>query len=367
MKELMKCMIKSILSKIRIIGLFSNRKKSTNFVYKDIHEAIKAFEEFNNIKVENYLSDMSEDKSGKIPDNYIGSDIFYNHIEEWIDFFELEDRNIFLKLLENYRYYTEKDVRNSIKKIINKIEYNNRGNLNNVFFITFPSKKGVKSGGDDLRSMLQIVGLGKIVKSNIIADSDKNIDNITSKARVIVFLDDIVGSGKTMYGNIESCINKLKLEDHKEIKIYVAVIYGREKKIKKKINELEKLGVKIEYILIENGKKCFDESNIFDTKDIHRFKSTVVDYENKIQQNSIQEKESVVLGYNKNQFLVSFNYNTPNNTLSNFWKPSSVSVPLFIRNEYIRPNIDEVRKHKENNRKNAYIMKQSQGAVNESK
>ena len=63
-----------------------------------------------------------------------------------------------------------------------------------------------------------------------------------------------------------------------------------------------------------------------------------LDYDNEIES---------VLGFKKGQLLVSFYYNTPNNTLSSFWRPSKVSQPLFIRNKYIRPSTSEIRKNKE--------------------
>ena len=60
------------------------------------------------------------------------------------------------------------------------------------------------------------------------------------------------------------------------------------------------------------------------------------------------------MGFEKNQLLVSFYYNTPNNTLSLFWRPTSISVPLFARTSYKRPTIDECRKNKKKLMENAY-------------
>lgn len=42
----------------------------------EINRAISEFEKFNNINIDNYISDEVEDDMGKITDNYIGQDIF---------------------------------------------------------------------------------------------------------------------------------------------------------------------------------------------------------------------------------------------------------------------------------------------------
>lgn len=329
-------------------------------IQKKVEEAIRKFEKYNDIKIENYSSDSSVGMDDKIPDNYIGQDIFALHVKEWLELFEDEDKYAALELLKNYRYYTERKLRKSLRDIVAKIQEAEmeQEDLNAVYFITFPSKNGVKSGGDDLRSMLQIAALGRLTKDNVIADTQKNIKEILDNADIIVFMDDVVGSGRTMYGNVKQCIDKLELNLRPEIKLYIAVLYGREAKINKKVKELEKLGVKIEIVICEKARKCFDEACIFEKSEAQRIRKIIKEYEKKIEENSESDGKKYILGFEENQFLISFCYNTPNNTLSNFWKPSKISVPLFIRNSYKRPSIDEVRKFKYNNQQNAYIRGQ---------
>lgn len=81
-----------------------------------------------------------------------------------MELFKEEDRHILLKLLQHYRYCLEMKIRKSLKQIIRDIEKEYA--LESVYFITFPSKEGIKSGGDDLRSLLLLAGLGKLKKSN---------------------------------------------------------------------------------------------------------------------------------------------------------------------------------------------------------
>jgi len=317
-----------------------------------IEDAIRAFENYNQIKIQNYMSDAAEADECCFRDNYIGQDVFQDHIEEWLEFFEEKDQGIFLELLGHYRYYTENKLRKVLRRIVCQVQ--SECDPERTYFVTFPSKEGVKSGGDDLRSLLQIVSLGEIKKDHIISDTDKNVKDIVENAKAIIFLDDVVGSGMTLYGNIKACIEKLKLSKHPDIKLFVAVIYGHKKKIESKVKDLQKLGVRFEEeIIAEEGVKCFDEAHIF--SDSSKVKQIVETYETEIEMASEPDGKSYILGFDKNQFLVSFRYNTPNNTLCNFWRPSSISTPLFIRTSYKRPNISDIRKNKENNERNAYL------------
>lgn len=118
-------------------------------IQKKVDEAIRIFETYNEIKIENYSSDSSVGMDDKISDNYIGQDIFALHVKEWLELFEDEDKYVALELLKNYRYYTERKLRKSLRDIVAKIQEAEmeQEDLNAVYFITFPSKNGVKSGG----------------------------------------------------------------------------------------------------------------------------------------------------------------------------------------------------------------------------
>ncbi|BBF42399.1 hypothetical protein lbkm_1081 [Lachnospiraceae bacterium KM106-2] len=321
-----------------------------------IKTAIQRFEKNNSIRINKYVSDKCENYEDEILDNYIGKDIFYEHISEWLELFDEGDKDIFLKLFENYRYFTDNKIRIALRCIIDKVETEIKGkcNLSEVFFLTFPSKEGIKSGGDDLRSLLSLTLIGKISKNNIVADTDKNVNSILESAKAIVFLDDVVGSGYTLHNNLDMCIEKLNLKYRNDILLFVAILFGREKKVSEKVKEFKKVGINIKYIVYENSKKCFDQSNIFPENLSKLYKETVKKYEENIKDNSDDKTKDYVLGFEKNQMLVSFKYNTPNNTLSNFWLPSLISMPLFIRTSYIRPRIEDIRKNKLNNKQNAY-------------
>ena len=69
-------------------------------------------------------------------------------------------------------------------------------------------------------------------------DTSRDLSDICKKAKVIVFVDDVAGTGKTMYSNITSLISKLNLTEYPEIKLYAAFICANQKIITKKVKSI---------------------------------------------------------------------------------------------------------------------------------
>ena len=61
------------------------------------------------------------------------------------------------------------------------------------------------------------------------------------------------------------------------------------------------------------------------------------------------------MGFGKCKILLSFFYNTPNNTLCSFWKCTDKNIPPFPRDKDRRPTLDIIRKRKKRNTDNAYL------------
>ncbi len=335
-----------------------------------IDEAIDEFEKYNRLHINEYVSDSLDIDDDRKRDNYIGKDVFKTRILEWLQSFGEEDRKVFLELLKKYRYYTENKLRkvfiNWVKYI--KDNYCNEQDMQSVFFVTFPSKNGIQSGGDSIRSLFEISTIGMIKKDNFIADTQKNKERIVNEGKVVVFFDDVVGTGTTMYGNIVRVYNELEMNKYPEKKLVVALVCANEKVVNDKIKDLNKRGIGMDVLIYEKMEKCFrnDGDGIFEKNLAEEYREIVRKYEEEIQKNNIDGSDkNFILGFGKCEFLLSFFYNTPNNTLSNFWRPSKVSVPLFIRSSYVRPRIDFIKEQKLKNQKNGYEMKKMENDCDE--
>lgn len=331
---------------------------------EDVQNVMTAFEKYNNIHLDNYVSDDYPNEENKVIffDNYIGNDIFEKNVIEWLRFFEKKDRAVFMDLLSHYRYFTKEQYRKAMKDICRRIMEETAGENDKVLLVTFPSKKGTASGGDQVRAMLEEILLGKLKKDHIISDTSKLDESVQNDIKYIVFIDDVVGSGATLFGNVRDLCHKLNLEKRTDIKYYIAMVYANESKIQKKIKDLKKgCGIDIENLFVyENTDKCFDSDIVFEEGKRRTYKSIVEYYETEIDKNKLDDDTEIesVLGFKNGQLLVSFHYNTPNNTLSIFWRPSKLpNFPLFIRNKYIRPSISDIRKTKNHCKSNAYLKR----------
>lgn len=322
---------------------------------KSIQDTIKSFQQFNGIDVHNYYAQKEPDDHLALLDQYIGEDVFEKNIMEWLEICETEDeKNCLLELLEEYLYFPEQRFRRALKSIIEELKTKGAC-IEDTLFVTFPSKKGVVCGGSYISGLLMVNMIGIAVKDNVISDVEKATETLKERIAsysTIVFVDDVVGSGKTLYSNVTSFMERF--EFNPDANFYVTCICGREKKIKQKIKCFQKvLNKRFEYIVLYPVKKCLDETL---KPGMDKRKEVVSRIEKIIDEFALEEKDvSYCCGFENSQLVVSFYYNTPNNTLSLFWRPTEISVPLFTRTSYRRPTIDECREQKRRMTENAYL------------
>lgn len=319
-------------------------------------QAIQLFEKNNNIKIQDYHSNRRECIANKYYlDQYIGQDIFENNINFWLDNFE--EKEPLLQLLAKYIYVPQLVYGENLDSLLDCIIQKCGGDseiLKNIYFITFPSSKGVKSGGDILRSELPLGHLAEIDKNHLISNVKKNLttNSDLKKAKYLVFIDDVIGSGRTARKNIVSILKILGNVEGR--KIFFVIMYGEENAVAQLKEDLKSYGIEI--ICKHTCKKCMAEGVVFNKEELADKKKIVLDYEEVIAKKKVGEKDSNAMGFGNSQLLLSFYYNTPNNTLCMFWKPTEENYPPFLRTSFTRPKIDDMKRYRENKRRNAYEM-----------
>ena len=324
-------------------------------------EALRSFQQKNNVDITEYRSTLMESrKERKIFDPYIGYDTFEENVDCWIENFD--DQDTMYSLLANYTYIVRDSYIDNLCNIVQKIVESTGGNekiLERTFFITFPSSKGVKSGGDNLRAELPLLVMEYMRKDQFIEDHNKYFDknsyqrfahNSIYNAECIVFIDDILGSGKTAIKNINSFMNKYKPE--KQVRFFLVAMYS-EVSVKQKIEQkLKKEGYAVDLIVLNDLYKCMSPNYIFSSEEVDEKEKIIRSYEDIV----AGENKDIIMGYDESQLLISFYYNTPNNTLCCFYKPTKVNFPLFIRNSYKRPTVHEIRDNRKKKAENAYEL-----------
>lgn len=200
--------------------------------YKSIDEAIEDFYHNNCINPDKYLSVEKDAYSNdKEHDSYIGTDIFSSQVNEWLQIFPYEDINIFLNLLGHYTYLTRREYSHKIsilsEEIYKKLQDMNVA-FNDAVFITIPSPQGIKSGGDEIRSYLNTINICRGINNNQIICSEELITpKIFENKRALIFVDDLIGSGKTILASINSFLTHFKKNniDPSQFQLFFAGIY----------------------------------------------------------------------------------------------------------------------------------------------
>lgn len=318
-------------------------------------EAIGLFEKNNDLEIADYHSDRRACRvNKKSHDQYIGNDIFEDNIQFWLDNFE--EQETLLRLLANYTYVPELMYGGYLDDLMDDVAARckeGKDILADTCFITFPSSKGVKSGGDVIRSLLPLGYLESIEKDQLIADIGKSLNRI-KKAKCLVFIDDIIGSGETAKKNITKVLDKLgSLEDKK---VFLAVMFAENGSIESLKETFQSKGYPIEVFAHKYCKKCMSEGYIFSQEEIGEKERMLREYEERIAGGKVNQGNSCAMGFQNSQLLISFFYNTPNNTLCMFWRAAEGNAPPFMRTSYRRPKIDEIKGIRERRKRNAYEM-----------
>lgn len=333
--------------------------------YKSIDEAIEDFYHNNCINPDKYLSVEKDAYSNdKEHDSYIGTDIFSSQVNEWLQIFPYEDINIFLNLLGHYTYLTRREYSHRIsilsEEISKKLQDMNVA-FNDAVFITIPSPQGIKSGGDEIRSYLNTINICRGINNNQIICSEELISpKIFENKRALIFVDDLIGSGKTILASINSFLTYFKKIsiDPSQFQLFFAGIYVNQSASSNIIKYFKKMNIQVEPIYMELPKKLLKGDVIFDSKEYKHVIEVIKKYEKII--DSYQAKTSSKtydIGFDKCKLTISFYYNTPNNTLCNFWEYSDIHTPLFERRSQTRPSVNNLKTRKSNNEINAYLQK----------
>ena len=310
----------------------------------EIRKAIEQFETYNNLSISQYChpSDVTSLSDSRDQDPYLAD--FYNRIINWLQICcDIDAEREFLRLLSQFNYLPSRHYRNGFSILINKILENEKKELSQILFITEAAENNCKSGGDEVRSAVGLHSRGILGNDAIRAYSKDRIP-FDERIQVVVFIDDITGSGKTIYRMVNSCVEKKPwLRDKR---ICIACLCGRQQKIKEKTKSLRKLGLDVEGYIGIPLHKCYGNSSEDNSRKTitEKYEKCINSPENWLANDT--EKECF-MGFEQNQLLVSFYYNTPNNTLSVFWRKTRVSPnPLFMRFPKPRPNLSWFAKRK---------------------
>ena len=258
-----------------------------------------------------------------------GTQKTYNRkIDSWILNFNNDNKELILFLLEKFVYYDEKKIKKRVKELFEIYKENNPNYENETVFIR-PLKEYGVSYSSFMFNYFWFV-------NNLHDNCEENICKLlTNKVfpEVICIVDDYAGSGKTIIDTLKILFS---LDDSFKVKKYnilcIHITEKAENKIKIFANESRR---DIKIYNIDKTRKVFEKGNYFNNKNMQEKKNEYLNICNSFE---IKYK----LGYSNTQSLVSFYYNTPNNTLGLFWNEIN-GDHLFNRHKSKNNALSELR------------------------
>ncbi|WP_303818952.1 hypothetical protein [Ruminococcus flavefaciens] len=348
----------------------------------DVNEAINNFCTHNDI-------DLGNDYLVKSERKYLYN--LKNNVTKWINGIpDEETKCILLNLFSEYEYVSTvkfqdrmEEMFNDIRNYLNTVEVVNQfGQINNdeILFITVESTYA--SGSQEIISAFRYINTS-VKQQNIIAKFDKALETsgFLDSYKVVVLIDDIVGSGWTISDNAKKIAEKIISNTDSLPLFLVCSAYCKRSKNKKdkafaksidKYRSSFKKDIMIVPLFKENIngilKTKKDEKEIIEKyehlineefrHDLEERSNNVID---KAKHQQLQEDINCLnyeMGFKNGALGISFYYNTPNNTLSSFWLKTKTNTPPFLREEKkIELLLQDIQKAKKKTDQNNYKAK----------
>jgi len=252
-------------------------------------------------------------------------------LDEWLNQFDLKNKNLILELLEHFFYYTENIIKKQIIELNNKFKNHQMINMEETIYVPVYKKYGVAYSNIYCALYWFYNALYDYFENNI---DDLLINEQIPK--VLVIIDDFSGSGETLIKTLKHFAD-INIEI-KRTKIFFLVLHITTDacmNIKKYAIENE---FNLEIIFLHKTDKTFKENYIYREYDCKNKKDSYIEL--------CKEKnviESNILGNYDTESLVSFEYNTPNNTLGLFWHKDDNFNSLFSRHKKYNPTLKKMR------------------------
>lgn len=258
-------------------------------------------------------------------------------VDEWLSNFKGDclgdieaEQKIALWLLANFTYYTVDDMRTLCKELfyqyiheVLSYEENMQGDLNKV--IESILRDTVFLGlGNSSESSGNILYLFR--QCNALP---RHCFDLSKKAKYLVYVDDASFSG-------DQATEYLKKKAVGSEQEYIASLFISNKAIHK-IDDMRRNIKVISAMKLDERDLAFSEhAHLFSNKKIAPLRKCIkefCEFYGKIAIDGYEYMKEYPLGYKNGQYLMGFEYNTPNNTLPIFWGEANGWKPIFRRFE----------------------------------
>ena len=251
-----------------------------------------------------------------------------DQVDRWLARIPPENHDLLLTLLSRYHYLTEPVCQSRYVRIVELLKERIQGkcSLNQVLFLIVEPRSGTASGGDNVSSDLRKRNYPDVTKSQIIRVQSKLTEKRLRDFRAVVFVDDVLGSGITLWGTIAGFRARFPSLFQDGTMLFYSGIVLREEGVEHIDDNCRSEKITVMPLLDSEWyeEPAFPRGSA-EFKTLDRFERLVGYYM------VTDPQKSFFMGFCKNRLLVSLHYNTPNNTLSSFWRDTPDNEPPFPR------------------------------------
>ena len=264
---------------------------------------------------------------------------FSARIDAWLQQFDEDDKPLMLKLLQHFYYYTEE-----------RLNYKTR-NLYDRFKEKYPedSSKAIFSGiekdvGVGFSSFIfETFWIKNNLKDSAVARFTEEVKTWESLPEVLVIVDDYSGSGSTFIKYLNKII-KVNPE-LKNTRYYFLTIHISKDALLNIAEYAKQQEIEVRCVHLHESDRAFKAGYIYEAIEAETNKTKYAELCRRIALN-----DENAFGYKQIAALVSFEYNTPNNTLGVFWRNVDDFMSLFNRYKKQRTTLTELRQKAKQNK-----------------
>lgn len=313
-------------------------------VSQGIEKIITTFEEEERIKFQKSKEEQLKITSQELLEvtskwkTYQGQEITTDKVLVWLNQFEdIYSQRLMFKILQNLKFYNETLLRERMETLfIEVLKQLRKKNIDRIIeigkvkrsdiIVSYMDKGPSKSGSEYAKKFVEV---NNIYFENAV-EPNRLVEKINDSTKVLVFVDDFIGTGQTLIENIEPILAELKSQNVLAgLVIVIGYITGFQNSSTSAESKLYKKGFDITVKILDplnNSDKVFNEdSHIFNNP------NEKLEAKNICSDIGIKLEKNHPLGYGDCQAAIVFPNTCPNNSLPIFWKSGKDWTPLFER------------------------------------
>ena len=264
---------------------------------------------------------------------------FSSRIDAWLEQFDEDDKPLMLKLLQHFYYYTEERLNFKARQLYGKFIEEYPTDSNKAIFAGIEKDVGVGFSS----FIFETFWIKNNLKDSAVPRFTEEVKTWGALPEVLAIIDDYSGTGSTFIKYLNKIISVNP--DLKNIRYYFLTIHISKDALLNIAEYANQQEIKVQCVYLDESDRAFNAGYIYETIEAETNKTK---YGELCKRLALSEKNA--FGYKQIAALVSFEYNTPNNTLGVFWSEVDDFMSLFCRHKWQRTTLSELRKKAKQNK-----------------